>query len=371
MSLEACIFCIDNSDWTRNGDYLPNRYDSQIEAANMLAENKTDRNPENSLGVISMAGKRVETPVTLTSDVSKILKSFKEIKINGECDFVTACNISLLVLKHRQNKMQKQRILMFVASPIKNKVDEMVLLGKKLKKNNVAIDVISLGNVDANRELVEALIANANNSNNSHFLEVTPDQYLMDSLFTSPILLGEMSNDIPMNDSQNPRPIENNNTGNNVNPNSGGLSQFEKDINLAIQQSIEEEERRKKDNNKDEVKKEENKQPTNTMDIDEEEDIEAELEKARLLSITEHEETLKREKENEKAIKEHLIDNDENFMKELLNEVGLDPNNDEEIKKLLKEDKSNNDNKDNNQNKDNKENKDNECDDEKDKFIKK
>lgn len=366
MSLEACIFCIDNSDWTRNGDYAPNRYDSQIEAANMLAENKTDRNPENSIGVISMAGKRVETPVTLTSDVSIILKSFKEIKIHGECDFVTACNISLLVLKNRQNKVQKQRILMFVASPIKNKIDEMVLLGKKLKKNNVAIDVISLGNVDANRDLVEALITNANNSNNSHFLEVSPEQYLMDSLFTSPILLGEISNnDIPMNDSQNPRPIDQH-SGNNVNPNSGGLSQFEKDINLAIQQSIEEEEKRKKGDNKDEVKKEENKPiNTNIMDIEEEEDIEAELEKARLLSITEHEETLKKEKEKEKAMKEHLIDNDENFMKDLLNEVGLDPNNDEEIRKAVKEDNKKEDNKKDDTNKDN------DCDDEKDKFIKK
>ena len=48
-----------------------------------------------------MAGKRVETPVTLTNDVPKILKSYGEIKISGESDFITACNIAMLVLKHR------------------------------------------------------------------------------------------------------------------------------------------------------------------------------------------------------------------------------------------------------------------------------
>ena len=89
-----------------------------------------------------MAGKRVETPVTLTNDVSKLLKCFREIKVSGDSDFITACNIAMLVLKHRQNKNQKQRILLFVASPITHKNDDIVMLGKKLRKNNVAIDVI-------------------------------------------------------------------------------------------------------------------------------------------------------------------------------------------------------------------------------------
>ena len=49
-SLDATILCIDNSDWTRNGDYVPNRFNAQISAANFIIENKCEQNPENCLG---------------------------------------------------------------------------------------------------------------------------------------------------------------------------------------------------------------------------------------------------------------------------------------------------------------------------------
>eukprot|EP00340_Litonotus_pictus_P007004 CAMPEP_0170519152 /NCGR_PEP_ID=MMETSP0209-20121228/4669_1 /TAXON_ID=665100 ORGANISM="Litonotus pictus, Strain P1" /NCGR_SAMPLE_ID=MMETSP0209 /ASSEMBLY_ACC=CAM_ASM_000301 /LENGTH=404 /DNA_ID=CAMNT_0010804969 /DNA_START=1 /DNA_END=1215 /DNA_ORIENTATION=+ len=349
MVLEACIICCDNSDWTRNGDYTPTRWEAQVEAANIITENKCDKNPENALGIVTMAGKRVETPVTLTNDVSKLLKSLKEVSLHGNCDFVTSCNIAMLILKHRQNKNQKQRILMFVASPIKNTNDELTLLGKKLKKNNIAIDVISYGNTDQNKEAVNLLVNTANNSNNSHLMEVTPDQFIVDCLFTSPILNDNLFEDNQMGGvPEVSQPATNNQPSNNQ-PSvpSGGLSQFERDINLAIQQSMEEEERRRKANegeNTEEVAQNNNSinnvQPTNQagsassnvnpekkneMIVDDEiedEDLAAELEKARLLSIKEHEETVKKEKEKEQSLKKDLIQNDE-FMKELLGEVGM------------------------------------------------
>lgn len=330
MVLEALIFCIDNSDWTRNGDYQPTRWDSQIEAANIISESKSDKNPENSLGVVSMAGRRVETPVTLTQDVAKILKSFREIKISGESDFITSINISMLLLKHRQNKNQKQRILLFVASPVKNTVDEMVLLGKKLKKNNVAIDIISFGNVDQNRESLNQLYSNTNNSNNSSYLEVGLEQYVVDCLFTSPILNDNMY--------EEPQVISNNTNQNHPTQSipsqpTGGLSQFERDINLAIQQSIEEEERRQKLTDEKKTNDNEKKEKAEIKEEDEE-DIDAELEKARLLSIQEHENLLKKEKEEEKKIKDELINNEE-FLKDVLDEIGI--KDDEENASLLNE----------------------------------
>lgn len=337
MVLEACVLCIDNSDWTRNGDYQPSRWDSQIEAVNLISESKCDKNPENCLGVISMAGKRVETPVTLTTDLSKLLKSFKEIKISGESDFVTAVNISMLLLKHRQNKNQKQRILLFVASPVKNSTDELVLLGKKLKKNNVAIDIISFGNTDQNREGLNQLYFNANNSNNSSFLEVGLDQYVVDCLFTSPILNDNFYDEPVVNQpNDQPQAVNNNQVPNN-NAQAGGLSQFERDINLAIQQSMEEEERRNKEkeqpvNNITEPKSTTMEVDTNNkMDVedDEDEDLEAQLEKARLLSIQEHEKLVKKEKEDEKKMKDELIDN-EDFIKGVLDEIGIKEENKDE-----------------------------------------
>lgn len=42
----------------RNGDYTPNRFDAQIDAAQLLGEAKTQQNPENTIGAITGAGRR-------------------------------------------------------------------------------------------------------------------------------------------------------------------------------------------------------------------------------------------------------------------------------------------------------------------------
>ena len=46
---------MDNSDYMRNGDFVPSRLQSQFEAVNMVAIAKTKSNPENNVGLLSMA----------------------------------------------------------------------------------------------------------------------------------------------------------------------------------------------------------------------------------------------------------------------------------------------------------------------------
>ena len=36
MPLEATMICLDNSEWSRNGDIAPSRWASQIDAANII-----------------------------------------------------------------------------------------------------------------------------------------------------------------------------------------------------------------------------------------------------------------------------------------------------------------------------------------------
>lgn len=64
MPLEATMICMDNSEWNRNGDFAPSRWDSQVDAATIIAEAKTQQNRESTVGVLSMAGKRVELRLT-------------------------------------------------------------------------------------------------------------------------------------------------------------------------------------------------------------------------------------------------------------------------------------------------------------------
>ena len=102
-------------------------------------------NPENSVGVLSMAGRGVEVHVALTSDVGKILSLSHGIKIGDKMNLMGGIQVAQLALKHRQNKNQRQRIIVFVGSPIENEEKELVKLGKKLKKNSVAMDIINFG----------------------------------------------------------------------------------------------------------------------------------------------------------------------------------------------------------------------------------
>ena len=53
------MVCVDNSEFTRNGDYAPTRFQAQADAVNLLAGAKTQHHPENTVGVMTMALKRL------------------------------------------------------------------------------------------------------------------------------------------------------------------------------------------------------------------------------------------------------------------------------------------------------------------------
>lgn len=116
--MEATLVCIDNSEWTRSGDYAPTRFQAQADAVNLLAGAKTQANPENTVGVLSMSGKTPRVLVTPTPDLGKVLNCMTDIPIEGETNIAAAVQIAQLALKHRQNKNQRQRIVLFIGSPI-------------------------------------------------------------------------------------------------------------------------------------------------------------------------------------------------------------------------------------------------------------
>mmetsp|Transcript_32763 Transcript_32763/g.53151 ORF Transcript_32763/g.53151 Transcript_32763/m.53151 type:complete len:148 (+) Transcript_32763:34-477(+) len=143
MVLEATVICVDNSEWMRNGDYPPTRMDAQHDAVNLICGAKTQENPENTVGIISLAGKGPDVLVTPTTDLGKILQCLHTIKVQGNADFENGVQIAQLALKHRQNKNQRQRIIVFVGSPLTSDTEKLVKIAKKLKKNNVAVDLVN------------------------------------------------------------------------------------------------------------------------------------------------------------------------------------------------------------------------------------
>lgn len=59
------------------------------------------------------------------------------------------------------------------------------MIGRKLKKNSVALDIVSFGeDEDGKNEKLEALVAAVNNNDTSHFIHVPPGHStLYDVLF--------------------------------------------------------------------------------------------------------------------------------------------------------------------------------------------
>lgn len=57
MPLEATMMIIDNSEYMRNGDYQPTRFHAQSDAVTTVFQTKIDSNPENTVGLMTMAGK--------------------------------------------------------------------------------------------------------------------------------------------------------------------------------------------------------------------------------------------------------------------------------------------------------------------------
>lgn len=187
------MICIDNSEWMRNGDYTANRFQAQADAVNLICGAKTQSNPENTVGILTMAGKGVRVLVTPTSDLGKILACMHGLDMGGEMNLAAGIQIAQLALKHRQNKKQQQRIIVFAGSPVKYDKKVLETIGRKLKKNSVALDVVDFGeDEDGKSEKLEALVAAVNNNDTSHIVHVPAGpNALSDVLISTPIFTGD------------------------------------------------------------------------------------------------------------------------------------------------------------------------------------
>ena len=90
----------------------------------------------------------------------------------------------------RRNKNGGQRIVVFVGSPIEAEAKALVKVGKDLKKNGVAVDVISMGEIEENQQKLQEFVDAVNSNNNSHLVAVPPGLLPSDVIVTSPIIHG-------------------------------------------------------------------------------------------------------------------------------------------------------------------------------------
>ncbi|CAL8298144.1 unnamed protein product [Lota lota] len=192
MGLESTMVCVDNSEYMRNGDFLPTRLQAQQDAVNIVCHSKTRSNPENNVGLITMAN-NCEVLTTLTPDMGRILSKLHAITPRGNICFCTGIRVAHLALKHRQGKNHKMRIIAFVGSPVEDNEKDLVKLAKRLKKEKVNVDIINFGEEEVNTEKLTTFIntLNGKEGTGSHLVTVPPGPSLADTLLSSPILAGE------------------------------------------------------------------------------------------------------------------------------------------------------------------------------------
>lgn len=104
------------------------------------------------------------------------------------------CLFLQLALKHRQNRSQRQRIIVFVCSPIADEQKELVQLAKKMKKFNTTVDFVLFGELEdeETQKKLEAFNDAVKSNEGSHLVVFPPSSKLLgDQLISSPILLGD------------------------------------------------------------------------------------------------------------------------------------------------------------------------------------
>jgi len=117
--------------------------------------------------------------VTHTKELGQILAAVHKTSSNlgRTASIPTAIAIAQLALKHRQNKTLRQRVVVFVGSPLEDASPDaeraLIRLAKKLKKNNVALDVVAFGDGieeagEGGRSVLRAFVETASSSDNSY-----------------------------------------------------------------------------------------------------------------------------------------------------------------------------------------------------------
>ena len=83
----------DNSEFMRNGDYIPTRLGAEVETVGMIAQAKCDANPENTVAIVASSG-RPNVVLTLTSDVARVFTNTDKIPIVGTIDFINSFHVA-------------------------------------------------------------------------------------------------------------------------------------------------------------------------------------------------------------------------------------------------------------------------------------
>lgn len=183
---------LDTTEYMRNCDYFPTRLSAEQEAAFHVFTTKLNANPQNTVGLMTLSG---TVKVSFVSSSGRFQAGLRETQID-RTENPTLCKaiqVAQLALRHRHST-QRQRIIAFIGSPVSDSEQDLKKLAAKLKKNGIALDLVSFGQEGENSSVLSEFVAATNStdpSHSSHFLDAPPGvDELVDQLSRSEILGG-------------------------------------------------------------------------------------------------------------------------------------------------------------------------------------
>lgn len=160
---------VDNSFFARNGDAIPSRFQAQLEGTTAIVNFKMNDNPETSVGMMVMAGKGKQILTTPTNDSAQVLAQYSKIQIQDFLGLARSIQIARLTIKHRVNKNQHERLVIFVASAVRDSPEDLFVLARSLRRESIAVDLVNVC-CPENVELLQNFHQIVNVENESHFV---------------------------------------------------------------------------------------------------------------------------------------------------------------------------------------------------------
>ncbi|KAL0217849.1 hypothetical protein RCL1_008698 [Eukaryota sp. TZLM3-RCL] len=182
----ALLICVDNSEYMRNGDLPPTRHKSMNNAASMIARTTINANHESAVGLMTL-GKAPSSASVLCSlgrDLSRLYRELDRFSFCERISLLPSLESAILVLKNRPSPQQRQRIVLFIGSPLSDSKENLVKMGKKLRKHGIGVDVINVAepsNTDVLTEFVNTIAV----EDNSHFINVPAGPHELADLLSS------------------------------------------------------------------------------------------------------------------------------------------------------------------------------------------
>ncbi|GMF51660.1 unnamed protein product [Phytophthora fragariaefolia] len=190
---------LDNSEWMRNGDYIPSRLEAQHDAANLLCGTKTQANPESTVGVLAMAGKSgsvadvFDTRAAVFDACAAVFDTCAAVFDRGPA------RRGIYRFAHRGGREAAHQDRQTAQEEQRTRCSAAVLAGRGSGADwcgtrrlvQIAVDVVSMGELDANAAKLQAFVDAASSNSNSHLVTVPAGVLPSDVLVSSPVLHGD------------------------------------------------------------------------------------------------------------------------------------------------------------------------------------